>query len=57
MELYKTGNYDLMYLAGYSTYCWLIGSQPDSIFDKDKMFNMLKSLQDTIHTMPKSLLL
>lgn len=43
---------ELTISAGYSTYCWLIGSQPDSVFIKSELERMLEKVLQTIGNMP-----
>jgi hypothetical protein len=31
---------DLFMSAGYSCYCWLLGSRKDEEFDKEKLYNL-----------------
>lgn len=35
--------------AGWSCYCWLLGSRPDQEFSKDKISEMLIRVENTIH--------
>ncbi|MFT4144037.1 MAG: DNA alkylation repair protein [Mobilitalea sp.] len=43
---------ELYMSAGYSCYCWLLGNRKDSEFDKDKLSNMLDTVENTIHNSP-----
>lgn len=43
-----TGN-DLYVSAGYSCYCWLLGSRKDEEFDREKLKTMLETVEKTIH--------
>ncbi len=38
--------------AGWSCYCWLLGSRKDDEFDTEKLDGMLKIVQENIHTAP-----
>ncbi|OXM16221.1 DNA alkylation repair protein [Paenibacillus herberti] len=44
---------ELKMSAGWSCYCWLLGSRPDSEFSETKLSNMLDSLKNTIHDSPE----
>lgn len=44
---------ELKMSAGWSCYCWLLGSRPDSEFSKDKLSNMLDIVKNTIHNSPE----
>ncbi|MGG1556265.1 DNA alkylation repair protein [Paenibacillus ferrarius] len=44
---------ELSMSAGWSCYCWLLGSRPDREFDESKLSEMLKLVQDTIHDAPE----
>ena len=43
---------ELYMSAGYSCYCWLLGNRKDTEFDKDKLSNMLDTVEKTIHNNP-----
>ncbi len=43
---------ELYMSAGWSCYTWLLGSRPDSEFDKDKLKARLDRVEKTIHTQP-----
>lgn len=43
---------ELYVSAGYSCYCWLIGSRKDGEFNKDKLKDMLETVEKTIHSNP-----
>lgn len=43
---------ELRMSAGWSCYCWLLGSRPDAEFSEDKMADMLKLVEKTIHAAP-----
>jgi hypothetical protein len=43
---------ELYMSAGYSCYCWLLGSRKDEEFDKEKLSSMLNTVEKTIHTSP-----
>ncbi len=43
---------ELYMSAGYSCYCWLLGSRKDAEFDKGKLAAMLETVQKTIHGSP-----
>lgn len=45
-------NEDLRMSAGWSTYCWLIGSRKDTEFSEEKLSEMLDFVEDTIHSQP-----
>ncbi|RKN75810.1 DNA alkylation repair protein [Paenibacillus ginsengarvi] len=38
--------------AGWSCYCWLLGSRPDREFSESKLAAMLETAQQTIHDAP-----
>lgn len=40
---------DLRKSAGWSTYCWLLGSRKDEEFSKDKVSKMLDDVKEAIH--------
>lgn len=40
---------DLRKSAGWSTYCWLIGSRKDETFSEEKISEMLDYVKETIH--------
>lgn len=44
---------ELKMSAGWSCYCWLLGSRKDSEFSESKLANMLELVQKTIHTSPE----
>ncbi|MNK44683.1 DNA alkylation repair enzyme [compost metagenome] len=44
---------ELRMSAGWSCYCWLLGSRPDREFDESKMANMLKVVEAEIHESPE----
>ncbi|MBJ6361152.1 DNA alkylation repair protein [Paenibacillus sp. GCM10012307] len=44
---------DLRMSAGWSCYCWLLGSRPDSEFSKSKLTKMLEQVENTIHAAPE----
>ena len=46
------GGEELRMSAGWSTYCWLIGSQKDEEFSKNKLEEMLEYVKKHIHDMP-----
>lgn len=43
---------ELRMSAGWSTYCWLLGSRKDEEFSKEKLSQMLEFVRDNIHVMP-----
>ncbi len=43
---------ELRMSAGWSCYCWLLGSRPDGEFDPEKIKAMLGRVADTIHDQP-----
>ncbi len=43
---------ELYVSAGYSCYCWLLGSRKDAEFDKSKLAAMLETVEKTIHGSP-----
>ena len=43
---------ELYMSAGWSTYCWLLGSRKDEEFSKEKLFDMLEFVKNHIHDMP-----
>lgn len=44
---------ELRMSAGWSCYCWLLGSWKDAEFDPDKLAGMLEAVQRTIHDAPE----
>ncbi|WP_151737558.1 DNA alkylation repair protein ['Paenibacillus yunnanensis' Narsing Rao et al. 2020] len=44
---------ELRMSAGWSCYCWLLGSRPDHEFDRDKLAGMLDLVRQNIHTSPE----
>ncbi|WP_068787262.1 DNA alkylation repair protein [Paenibacillus phocaensis] len=44
---------ELRMSAGWSCYCWLLGSRPDSEFDEGKLAGMLETVKDSIHHAPE----
>jgi hypothetical protein len=44
---------ELKMSAGWSCYCWLLGSRKDVEFNEDKIANMLDQVRDTIHESPE----
>ncbi|KOY18083.1 DNA alkylation repair protein [Paenibacillus xylanivorans] len=44
---------ELKMSAGWSCYCWLLGSRPDSEFSESKLNDMLKQVEQTIHESPE----
>jgi 3-methyladenine DNA glycosylase AlkD len=44
---------ELRMSAGWSCYCWLLGSRPDREFSESKLANMLEMVQNTIHDSPE----
>ncbi|ANY65635.1 DNA alkylation repair protein [Paenibacillus sp. BIHB 4019] len=44
---------ELRMSAGWSCYCWLLGSRPDSEFSESKLAGMLATVRDTIHDAPE----
>ncbi|WP_342548765.1 DNA alkylation repair protein [Paenibacillus sp. FSL P2-0089] len=44
---------DLRMSAGWSCYCWLLGSRPDQEFQCDKLAGMLELVGKTIHDSPE----
>lgn len=43
---------ELYVSAGYSCYCWLLGNRKDEEFDREKLNNMLETVEKTIHSSP-----
>ncbi|CAG7608973.1 hypothetical protein PAESOLCIP111_01118 [Paenibacillus solanacearum] len=43
---------DLRMSAGWSCYCWLLGSRPDREFSESKLAKMLEQVEHTIHDAP-----
>ncbi|WP_274365603.1 DNA alkylation repair protein [Paenibacillus thermotolerans] len=43
---------ELRMSAGWSCYCWLLGSRPDREFSESKLAGMLETVQKTIHDAP-----
>ncbi|MEF2966728.1 DNA alkylation repair protein [Paenibacillus sp. M1] len=48
-----TSGDELRMSAGWSCYCWLLGSRPDSEFSEGKLEGMLETVQKTIHNSPE----
>lgn len=44
---------ELRMSAGWSCYCWLLGSRSDSEFSKEKIATMLEIVETTIHDSPE----
>lgn len=44
---------ELKMSAGWSCYCWLLGSRKDNEFSSDKLEAMLEKVKDTIHDSPE----
>ncbi|MDR6725975.1 3-methyladenine DNA glycosylase AlkD [Paenibacillus amylolyticus] len=44
---------ELKMSAGWSCYCWLLGSRKDDEFSSDKLEAMLEQVKDTIHDSPE----
>lgn len=44
---------ELRMSAGWSCYCWLLGSRKDHEFSGSKIAGMLETVKDTIHTAPE----
>ncbi|MFD1174829.1 DNA alkylation repair protein [Paenibacillus puldeungensis] len=44
---------ELRMSAGWSCYCWLLGSRPDSEFSESKLAKMLEMAEQTIHESPE----
>ncbi|MGO4546784.1 DNA alkylation repair protein [Paenibacillus sp. 2TAB23] len=44
---------ELKMSAGWSCYCWLLGSRPDHEFSESKLANMLEIVQKTIRDVPE----
>jgi 3-methyladenine DNA glycosylase AlkD len=44
---------ELRMSAGWSCYCWLLGSRPDGQFSASKLANMLELVKNTIHDCPE----
>lgn len=44
---------ELRMSAGWSCYCWLLGSRPDSEFAESKIANLLEVVEKTIHDAPE----
>ncbi|WP_433945531.1 DNA alkylation repair protein [Paenibacillus sp. SN-8-1] len=44
---------ELRMSAGWSCYCWLLGSRPDAEFEGSKIAKMLEMVKDTIHDSPE----
>ncbi|MBD2868992.1 DNA alkylation repair protein [Paenibacillus arenilitoris] len=44
---------ELRMSAGWSCYCWLLGSRPDVEFSESKIANMLEMVERTIHGAPE----
>ncbi|GIP22922.1 DNA alkylation repair protein [Paenibacillus sp. J22TS3] len=44
---------ELRMSAGWSCYCWLLGSRPDREFDESKIANMLRRVEEEIHESPE----
>ncbi|MEK4044353.1 DNA alkylation repair protein [Paenibacillus sp. FSL H8-0048] len=44
---------DLRMSAGWSCYCWLLGSRPDQEFPESKLADMLEQAEQSIHQSPE----
>ncbi|WP_308639961.1 DNA alkylation repair protein [Paenibacillus silvisoli] len=44
---------ELKMSAGWSCYCWLLGSRPDREFSESKLAGLLEQVKQTIHTAPE----
>lgn len=44
---------ELRMSAGWSCYCWLLGSRPDSEFSESKLAGMLETVKNAIHDAPE----
>lgn len=44
---------DLRMSAGWSCYCWLLGSRPDTEFSESKLAEMLQQVEHSIHDAPE----
>jgi 3-methyladenine DNA glycosylase AlkD len=44
---------ELRMSAGWSCYCWLLGSRPDAEFSPGKLASMLDQVKNTIHNSPE----
>lgn len=44
---------ELRMSAGWSCYCWLLGSRKDSEFSESKLANMLETVEKEIHNAPE----
>ncbi|MFC5704123.1 DNA alkylation repair protein [Cohnella faecalis] len=44
---------ELRMSAGWSCYCWLLGSRPDSEFSESKLADLLERVKNTIHSSPE----
>ncbi|MBB3126818.1 3-methyladenine DNA glycosylase AlkD [Paenibacillus rhizosphaerae] len=44
---------ELKMSAGWSCYCWLLGSRPDAQFDESRLADMLETVTKTIHESPE----
>ncbi|QUL56361.1 DNA alkylation repair protein [Paenibacillus tritici] len=51
-EWIKSGE-DLRMSAGWSCYCWLLGSRPDQEFSESKLAGMLELVSQSIHQSPE----
>jgi hypothetical protein len=51
-EWIKSGE-DLRMSAGWSCYCWLLGSRPDQEFSESKLAGMLELVSKSIHQSPE----
>lgn len=43
---------ELYMSAGYSCYCWLLGNRKDEEFDREKLKNMLQTVEKVVHSSP-----
>lgn len=53
-DRYINSGKDLYMSAGWSCYCWLLGVRPDDFFERDKLLNMLRFVEQNIHSQPDS---
>ena len=51
-DAWITSGEELKMSAGWSCYCWLLGSRKDTEFSSDKLIGMLETVKATIHDAP-----
>lgn len=52
-DAWIAGGHDLRASAGWSCYCWLLGSKPDETFDEHKIAHLLDYARAELHSQPE----